>query len=137
MALEAIIFLFLGVIILILIVANAFLLRKFYNTDKKINTLLEDGEIKDYKELKRKVDEVYNTAIKKVGVVRFNPFIKMGGDQSFVIALLDGKNDGFVISSLFIKEGNRVYTKAIKKGKSEHTLSKEEIEAVEKAINEE
>ena len=59
----------------------------------------------------------------------------MGGNQSFVIALLDEENNGFVITSLFIKEGSRVYTKAIKAGKSDHVLSKEELEAVNKAIN--
>ena len=48
--------------------------------------------------------------------------------------LLDGENNGFVISSLFIKEGNRVYTKEVKDGKSEHKLSKEETEAIKIAI---
>jgi hypothetical protein len=59
----------------------------------------------------------------------------MGGNQSFVIAFLDQKNNGFVISSLFVKDGNRVYTKEVKDGKSDHTLSSEEKEAIEKAIN--
>ena len=54
----------------------------------------------------------------------------MGGNQSFVIALLDDKNNGFVISSLFIKEGNRVYAKAVKDGKSDYLLSNEEKEAI-------
>jgi len=58
----------------------------------------------------------------------------MGGNQSFVIALLDDKNNGFVISSLFIKEGNRVYAKAVKDGKSDHLLSDEEKEAINRAM---
>jgi hypothetical protein len=33
------------------------------------------------------------------------------------------------------KEGNRVYLKAVKNGVSDHSLSKEEKEALEKAIN--
>ena len=48
--------------------------------------------------------------------------------------LLDEKNNGFVISSLFVQDGNRVYAKAIKDGNSEHTLSNEEKEAINKAI---
>jgi hypothetical protein len=123
-------------VIFVLFVLNVFLIWKFYGTDKKINSLLEDGEIKDYKDLKRKVDEVYNTAIKKIGVVRYNPFNEIGGNQSFVVAMLDGKNNGFVISSLFAKEGTRIFTKTVKSGKSEYALSKEEVEAVQKAINE-
>jgi hypothetical protein len=59
----------------------------------------------------------------------------MGGNQSFVIALLDDKNNGFVISSLFVKEGNRVYAKAIREGKSDYLLSKEEVEAINRAVN--
>ena len=58
----------------------------------------------------------------------------MGGNQSFVIALLDAENNGFVISSLFVKEASRVYAKTIKKGKSDYSLSKEEQEAIAKAI---
>ena len=71
----------------------------------------------------------------KIGVVRFNPFNDMGGNQSFIIAMLDNKNNGFVISSLFVKDGNRVYTKTVKQGKSDYVLSKEEIEAINRAIN--
>ena len=66
--------------------------------------------------------------------MRFNPFNDLGGNQSFVIALLDNENSGFVISSLFVKEGNRVYAKAIRNGKSDHLLFDEEKEAIERAI---
>jgi len=47
--------------------------------------------------------------IQKVSVVRFNPFNDLGGNQSFTVALLDGNNSGTVITSLFTREGNRVY----------------------------
>jgi hypothetical protein len=59
----------------------------------------------------------------------------MGGNQSFVLAMLDNNNNGFIISSIFSEEGSRIYTKTIKKGKSDFSLSKEEIEAIEKAID--
>jgi len=156
MALEAIIFLVLGIVILVLVAINVFLLSYFYKTNKKIDALLENGKIKDFKDiflsqkeknidLEKQIKEAFlkiknledtcEKTIQKIGVVRFNPFNDMGGDQSFVIALLDNKNDGFLISSLFIKEGSRVYTKAVKKGKSDHTLLKEETEAIERAIS--
>ena len=73
-------------------------------------------------------------SIQKIGVVRFNPFKEVGGDQSFSIALLDANNDGVVITSLYTREGNRVYGKPIKNGKSEYSLSEEEKTAIEKAI---
>jgi len=71
--------------------------------------------------------------IQKLGIVRFNPFKEIGGNQSFSIALLDGRDDGIVITSLYTKEGNRVYGKPIKNGKSEYLLSEDEKEAIEYA----
>jgi len=75
-----------------------------------------------------------NLSIQKVGIVRYNPFSNVGGNQSFSIALLDGDNNGVVVTSLFSRDGNRVYGKSIKKSNSEYSLSKEEKQAVEKAI---
>jgi len=156
MSIQTIIFLVLGAVILVLVAINGFLLRYFYKTNQKIDRLLEKGKIKDFKDiflsqkdknndLEEKIKEAFlkiknledisETTIRKIGVVRFNPFNDMGGNQSFVIALLDDKNNGFVISSLFVKEGNRVYAKAIKDGKSDHLLSNEEIEAINRATN--
>lgn len=71
--------------------------------------------------------------IKKVGIVRFNPFKDTGGNQSFSLAFLDGKDNGIVITSLYTREGNRVYGKSIKNGGSEFPLSKEEQKAIEMA----
>ncbi len=71
--------------------------------------------------------------IKKVRMVRFNPFQEIGGNQSFSLVFLDGNDNGVVITSLYTREGNRVYGKPIKNGKSEYSLSKEEEKAIEKA----
>lgn len=74
-------------------------------------------------------------SFQKSSLVRYNPFEDTGGDQSFVIALLNGNNSGIVVSSLHSRTGTRVYAKQIVSGKpSSHQLSKEEREAVEKAI---
>ena len=74
-----------------------------------------------------------NFAVQKVGIVRFNPFSEVGSDQSFSVALLDRNDIGVVITSLYTREGNRVYAKPIKKGLSEYLLSVEEKDAIEKA----
>lgn len=71
--------------------------------------------------------------IQKIGIVRFNPFSEVGGEQSFAIALLDGNDDGAVITSLYTREGNRVFGKPIKGGISQYSLSEEEKQAIEKA----
>jgi hypothetical protein len=134
---------------------NIFLLLRLDKTHKKLDELLEKGKIKDFKdiflgqkerhgELEEQIKKAFleikglqktaEKTIQKTGVVRFNPFNEMGGNQSFTIALLDEKDNGFVISSLFVKEGNRVYAKSVKAGKSDHLLSNEENEAINKAI---
>jgi len=141
--------------ILILVFINAVLLSKFSKTSKNIDLMLENGKIKDLKdvllgqieksrgldfELKKALERIQNIEIsslnhfQKIGVVRFNPFVNMGGNQSFVIALLDNKNNGFLISSFFGKEGNRLYAKTVKNGKSELSPSQEELEALKRAI---
>src|SRR3989344_2503473 len=72
--------------------------------------------------------------IQKYALIRFNPFEDAGGDQSFVIALLDGVNNGVVISSLHARGGTRIYAKPVIGAKPvSHQFSKEEKEAVEKA----
>jgi hypothetical protein len=70
----------------------------------------------------------------RVGLVRFNPFEDTGGNQSFALAMLDGRGDGFVVSSLHARSGTRVYAKAIAKGTSEAALSAEEAEALRIAV---
>jgi hypothetical protein len=111
---------------------------KFFRKKKELENL---GEIlEEFNQLKKEFEEVLREFenlkerekfnIQKVGIVRFNPFEDVGGNQSFSIALLDGKDDGVVITSLYLKEGNRVFAKPIKEGKSEFNLSKEEISAI-------
>ena len=70
----------------------------------------------------------------KIGFVRYNPFSGVGSDQSFSLALLDENDDGFIITSLFSREGNRVYAKTVEKGSPGYQLSDEEKEALKKAI---
>ncbi|MBX4187550.1 MAG: DUF4446 family protein [Candidatus Doudnabacteria bacterium] len=69
----------------------------------------------------------------KSGFIRFNPFGDTGGNMSFVVALLDADNNGFVISSLHGREGNRVYSKEVKKGISKSPLTDEEEAAIKQA----
>ncbi len=91
---------------------------------------------KDFKKLFEEVEGLkknYSFSVQKVGVIRFNPFREVGGDQSFSVALLDGTDSGIVITSFYTREGNRVYGKPIRNGLSEYSLSEEEKGAIEKA----
>ena len=73
-------------------------------------------------------------SFQRIGLVRFNPFEDTGGNQSFALALLDGRGDGFVVSSLHSRTGTRVYAKAVNGGRSETALSDEETQAVRDAM---
>lgn len=91
---------------------------------------------KDLKKISKELEnlkEENKFSIQKVGVIRFNPFKDLGGNQSFSIALLDGNNDGVVITSFYSRDGNRVFGKPVRKGRSQHVLSEEEEKAIERA----
>jgi Protein of unknown function (DUF4446) len=74
-------------------------------------------------------------SLQHVGLVRFNPFDDTGSDQSFAIALLDGQQDGIVISSLHGRANTRLFAKPVQGGRSNHTLSEEEEQAIAIAVS--
>ena len=77
-------------------------------------------------------DEKYH--IQKIGLLRFNPFKDTGGDQSFILALVDSFDTGVVITALYSRTGTRWYTKKVSRGKGvELELSEEEKKAIKMA----
>jgi len=102
------------------------------------------GHSKSIKALDKDIQELYNISnqinmlahkgLHKFGMVRFNPFKDVGGDQSFAVAMLNSKNNGLVISSLYTREGTRIYSKAITGGESEkYPLTEEEKQVIKLA----
>ena len=76
--------------------------------------------------------------IQKIGLLRFNPFKDTGGDQSFVLSLIDAKDTGVVITALYSRSGTRWYAKKVINGKGvEHELSEEEVKSLKLAKNDE
>lgn len=82
----------------------------------------------------RRISELLDRAVTRVGVVRFRAFEDMGSDLSYAVALLDAHNDGVVLSSIFGREDSRSYVKPIEAGKSTYTLTKEEDDAIRQAM---
>ncbi len=68
------------------------------------------------------------------GLVRFNAFQDVGGEQSFALALLNRTGDGLVISALHGRAETRIYAKIVEKAKSVYSLSDEEEQAVAQAV---
>lgn len=92
-----------------------------------------ESEIKKNQQTIKTIEKIARNSIQRVGIIRYNPFKDTGGDQSFAIALLDSENNGLVISSLYSREGSRIYGKPIKQGKSKYPLSEEEKKAINQA----
>ncbi len=100
---------------------------------------LEDelGDLKSQiTERDRIVDRALRAAIRFQGLVRYDAYRDMGGQQSWSIALLDEGRNGTVITSLHARDHARVYLKEIHSGQSPQRLSPEEYKAVEEAIGE-
>lgn len=105
---------------------SAELTQRLAQAEKTIKELTQRTEI---------LEKIGQIAVQKIGFKRFNPFADTGGDNSFAMALLDNKNNGIAISSLYTREGVRIYAKKIENGLSKQPLSKEEKEVLEEAIN--
>jgi hypothetical protein len=84
--------------------------------------------------LERELEVSTRLALQKVGVIRFNPFQDSGGDQSFAIALLDQGGTGVVVSSLHGRAETRIFAKQVTNGRSKHSLSDEEQQAIRAAL---
>lgn len=106
------------------------ILKKYIDTVEKVQENQE--EIENYCS---KLDENMNTCMQKIGLVRYSAFKDTGSDLSFTLAILDKYNDGIVLNGIYSREMSNIYAKPLKDGKSTYTLSEEEKEAIEKAIN--
>ncbi|MGL5616363.1 MAG: DUF4446 family protein [Sarcina sp.] len=73
--------------------------------------------------------------VQKVGVIRYKAFEDVGSDLSFSVALLDGNNDGVMITGIYGRMESTTYAKPIDKGISRYELSEEESKALAQAIN--
>lgn len=71
----------------------------------------------------------------KMGLVKYDAFHEMGGKLSFSLAMLDMKNNGFIISAMHTREGCYTYIKEIVDGNSIIVLSEEDQEALNQAMN--
>ncbi len=99
------------------------------------------GEVEGFKsyldKLKDNIDSVHQKGlghIQKIETLRYNPYGDTGGDQSFSVVMLDGRGNGFVMTSLHARSGTRVFLKPVTKGEEKYELSREEREVLTKAL---
>jgi hypothetical protein len=91
--------------------------------------------LEELEALARQTDLASRRSLQWLGVLRFNPFDDVGGDQSFALAFVDGYGNGVVISSLHMRDLTRVYAKPLKKWEAEHHLTDEEKQAIANAYS--
>lgn len=93
-----------------------------------------DSDVQELFNISNEIHRLAHQGIHRHTVLRFNPFKENGGNQSFAVALLDGRNNGIVLSSLHTREGTRVFAKPVKHGDADgYPLTEEEKAAVREA----
>ena len=104
-------------------------LKKYINRVEEV-----DNKTNEAIEYCTNIDKNMQKCIQKVGIVRYNAFQDTGSNLSFALALLDENNSGVVLNGIYSREMSNIYGKPVIKGKSEYTISAEEQEAINKAI---
>ncbi len=100
--------------------------------DKVLQVKNQNVEIeKDCKKMNKEISE----CLQKVGLVRYNAFKDTGSDLSFALAILNQENTGIVLNGIYSREMSNIYAKPVERGESTYTLSEEEKEAIQKAMN--
>lgn len=136
---------FLILIITLFVKSNK--LKKRYNefmcgTETDIEGLLRESIEKSadmeesYKRISDSLSDIQvqlKNCVKKVGVVRYNAISGVGSELCFAVAFLDGEDTGVVINGIYTRDGSYTYAKEVVLGESEHILSDEEQEAIQKA----
>lgn len=139
-------------ILLILVIVNIVQMRKLKKSYKVFMTgkgakNLEDTLIKrlnqvdslivsnaeNEKNVKALSDDMQLT-YQKMGLIKYDAFHEMGGKLSFSLAMLDVRNNGFIINAMHTREGCYTYIKEIVDGNSIIVLSEEEQEALNRAM---
>ena len=145
-----------SVVLCILVIAFIILLVKLFSINKKYKTFINklgDGnnieeDLENYMYRVERVEKqnaeirgIINTidtnmenCIQKIGIVRYNAFKDTGSDLSFALAMLDENNNGVVLNGIYSREMSNIYAKPVEKGKSAYTISEEEQQAIQKAM---
>lgn len=99
----------------------------------KMNEIIVEQDFLE-QEIQRMDEEHKNTFV-KMKVYKYNAFPDMGGETSFVIALLDHNNSGMLLNGMSSQNATYVYAKEVKNGVANVALSNEEKLTLEQCMN--
>lgn len=150
------------ILMAIFAVLSVFLFMQTFALRAKLNRLFkkynyymsgEDGisverklsvEVKELREMTQAAEQMIqqqeiffqaqNQSFQKIGLVKYDAFDDTGDKLSFSLTVMDGMNNGFVLSSLVGRENSRIYSKRIIGGQCKEALSSEEAESINLAL---
>ena len=98
----------------------------------QVDELMESNERNEcsIKEIIQNMQLTYQ----KMGLIKYDAFHEMGGKLSFSLAMLDQRDNGFIINAMHTREGCYTYIKEIVDGNSIIVLSEEEQKALNRAM---
>ena len=99
--------------------------QDIFEMDKKVNELAYEVE---------KAKKSFAFPIQKIGFVKYDAFHDLKNKRSYSIALLDGFNNGLLLTTIYGRESCITYAKEVKSGSVNQELSKEEFEALRMAL---
>jgi Protein of unknown function (DUF4446) len=101
-----------------------------------LQTRIDDlhGVVDEVASALARVDKRVDGALAHAAVVRFNAYEDVGGRQSASLALLDGMRTGVVLTVIQGRDYARIYVKELDRGRAPVSLSPEEQEAVDRAM---
>lgn len=116
--------------------------NKFENKelDKDIEILIQYMEntkrvSEEAKILSESIEGKMIKSLQKVGFVKYDAYEQGNNGLSFSIAILNTKDDGILLNSIYTRNGSNIYAKQIINGIYDGSLSVEEERALQMAKN--
>ncbi len=81
-----------------------------------------------------RVDKRLDGALTHTSVVRYDAYEDVGGQQSASLAFLDASRSGIVVTAIQGRDYARIYIKELDRGRAPVSLSPEEQQAVDRAM---
>ncbi|MCR4611287.1 MAG: DUF4446 family protein [Lachnospiraceae bacterium] len=155
---SAIIMIGMALLIIVLIIITIVNIAKCSSLKKKYNAFMQgkDGKsleddlifrLEQIDELvesnaanERNIDLLFKKmgiTFQKYGIIKYDAFDELGGKLSFTLAMLNERNDGYILNVVHSREGCFSYVKEIIAGNPILALSPEEQEALEDALSKE
>lgn len=141
----------LSVIVFVLIIYTVVIGRRFKKADQKFRLMCKGNNLaslettilnrfkeidsieSNFQELKAKLDNIeklVNRSYQKTSIKRYDAYEELGGQLSFVICMLDNKDDGFLLNMVCGRDGSYSYVKEVVGGDSLVKLNEEEEEVL-------